>query len=173
MCKLESPKNDEMAALTVSMKNQSDIKYVTAIGKNVENEHDMVSSTLDIEMISKSRIHLWHHNMQQPPTIGINKCTFEPNISDSVVSLRNCSSILHTSSTNHTIYKTNTPSDSSKNLVRQTSTPMHQNVMIIKSPDSITCSCSVSSTSCQVSSIHSSNSSESDISPSTQAKEMK
>lgn len=96
--------------------------------------------------------------------------SFEKSISDSVISLRNYSTILHTS--NHPLYKTQSPDAMEKALVRQTSTPMHHNLMAVQSPESMehgqSCSsCTVSSsTSGQLSSINSS--SDSDTSSSTQ-----
>lgn len=97
---------------------------------------------------------------------AIQKSSFERSISDSVISLRNYSTILHTS--NHPLYKTQSPDAMDKNLVRQTSTPMHQNLMVVQSPDSIeqTCgSCLVSSTSGQMSCINSSSDSDTSINP--------
>lgn len=65
---------------------------------------------------------------------AVQKSSFEKSISDSVISLRNYSTILHTS--NHQLYKTQSPDGMEKPLVRQTSTPMHQNLVYGKSPDS-------------------------------------
>lgn len=95
----------------------------------------------------------------------VQKSSFERSISDSVISLRNYSTILHSS--NHPLYKTQSPDAMEKALVRQTSTPMHHNLMAIAnsnaSPDSnaesseqACSSCFVSSTSGQVSCINSS-----------------
>ncbi|XP_055306075.1 mitosis initiation protein fs(1)Ya isoform X2 [Sitodiplosis mosellana] len=64
---------------------------------------------------------------------AVQKSSFEKSISDSVISLRNYSTILHTS--NHPLYKTQSPDAMEKALVRQTSTPMHHNLMCAKSPD--------------------------------------
>lgn len=59
---------------------------------------------------------------------AVQKSSFERSICDnSVISLRNYSTILHTS--NHPLYKTQTPVVA-KALVRQTSTPMHHNLAI-------------------------------------------
>lgn len=93
----------------------------------------------------------------------VQKSTLERSISDSVVSLKNYSTILHNS--NNTLYKTQSPNSVAKTLERQTSTPMHQNLLVFKSPETNGCcaSCSISSSSSQISSIHSS--SESDTSP--------
>lgn len=127
-----------------------------------ENCH-FVSSTQNVETIStKTKIEMWQNNgideeLQREHSLG------SANISDSALSLKNFSSISHASG-NHTIYKGCSPPDTAKNVVRSTSTPMHYNGMKY-SPESIICMHSVSSTSCQVSSIHSSNSSESDSSP--------
>lgn len=71
---------------------------------------------------------------------AIQRSSFEKSISDSVVSLRNYSTILHTS--NHPLYKTQSPDGMEKVLVRQTSTPMHHNLMNGKSPDGNGQSCS-------------------------------
>lgn len=93
---------------------------------------------------------------------SVQKTSFEPNVSDSVLSLRNYSTILHSSS--HPLYKTQSPKSIEKMKIRQTSTPMHQNLVVVKSPDSNQCcsSCLVtSSSSSQASSIHS----DSDTSP--------
>lgn len=81
----------------------------------------------------------------------------------SVLSLKNYSTILHNS--NNTLYKTQSPNAVAMALERQTSTPMHDNLVVFKSPDSNGCSCSISisSGSSQMSSINSS--SESDTSP--------
>lgn len=79
----------------------------------------------------------------------------------SVLSLKNYSSILHNS--NNTLYKTHSPNSVAKSLERQTSTPMHDNLVVFKSPESNGCSCSISSGSSQMSSINSS--SGSDTSP--------
>lgn len=89
--------------------------------------------------------------------------TFEPNNCDSVLSIKNCSTILHNS--NHTMYKTQSPTAMQKALERQTSTPMHQNLYVFQSPETNGCcgSCLMTSNSSQMSSIHSS--SESDTSP--------
>lgn len=81
---------------------------------------------------------------------AIQKSSFERSISDSV-SLRNYSTILHTS--NHPLYKTQSPDAMEKALVRQTSTPMHHNLQTANSRDSIGQSCS----SCLVSSSSSGN----------------
>lgn len=89
------------------------------------------------------------------------KSSFEKSISESsVISLRNYSTILHTS--NHPLYKTQSPDAMEKALVRQTSTPMHHNLMVGQKPNtSGQCSsCSVSSTSGQMSSINSSSDSD-------------
>lgn len=75
----------------------------------------------------------------------------------SVLSLKNYSTILHNS--NNTLYKTHSPESVIKALKRQTSTPMHDNLVVLKSPEPTGCSCSISSGS----SINSS--SESDTSP--------
>lgn len=64
---------------------------------------------------------------------AVQKSSFEKSISDSLISLRNYSTILHTS--NHPLYKTQSPDVMEKVLVRQTSTPMHQNLIEIKSSD--------------------------------------
>lgn len=71
---------------------------------------------------------------------AMQKSSFEKSISDSVISLRNYSTILHTS--NHPLYKTQSPDSMAKALVRQTSTPMHNNLMGTKSPDDNGQSCS-------------------------------
>lgn len=97
---------------------------------------------------------------------AIQKSSFERSISDSVISLRNYSTILHTS--NHPLYKTQSPDAMEKILVRQTSTPMHHNLMVVQSPDSSeqTCSsCLVSSTSSQMACINSSSDSDTSINP--------
>lgn len=97
---------------------------------------------------------------------AVQKSSFEKSISDSLISLRNYSTILHTS--NHPLYKTQSPDAMEKALVRQTSTPMHQNLMTAHSPESIhgqSCSsCMVSSsTSGQLSSINSSSDSDTSV----------
>lgn len=153
--------------------DDSDVNYITASvnQSNAEQnrcDSNLVSSTLDIETnATKSTSQLCQPN-KVIAAAALVAPKYEPNISDSVISLRNCSTILHTSSNNHTIYRATSPSDTAAALVRKTSTPMHQNMMAIgggDSSESMMCSCSVSSTSCQVSSIHGSNSSESDTSP--------
>lgn len=96
---------------------------------------------------------------------AVQKSSFEKSISDSVISFRNCSTILHTS--NHPLYKTQSPDAIENVLVRQTSTPMHHNLLVSQSPNSngIACnSCLVSSTSMgQVSNTNTSSDSDSSI----------
>lgn len=92
---------------------------------------------------------------------AVQKSSFEKSISDSVISLRNYSTILHTS--NHPLYKTQSPDAMGKALVRQTSTPMHHNLVVAHSPESNGQSCSsclVTSTSGHLSSINSSSDSD-------------
>lgn len=92
---------------------------------------------------------------------SVQKSPFEPNVSDSVLSLRNYSTILHSSS--HPLYKTQSPKSIEKMKMRQTSTPMNQALVVVKSPDSNLCC----SSSCLVTSSSSSQSqtSDSDTSP--------
>lgn len=94
---------------------------------------------------------------------SVHKSFERSSIADSsVLSLKNYSTILHNS--NNTLYKTHSSPDSvAKALERQTSTPMHDNLIVFKSPEPNGCSCSISSGSSQLSSITSS--SESDTSP--------
>lgn len=66
---------------------------------------------------------------------AVQKSSFERSYSDSVLSLRNYSTILHTS--NHSLYKTQSPDIMEKALVRQTSTPMHHNLAIADTPPSL------------------------------------
>lgn len=63
---------------------------------------------------------------------AVQKSSFERSISDSVVSLRNYSTILHTS--NNLLYKTQSPNVLAKAVARQTSTPMHPNLAIADTP---------------------------------------
>lgn len=105
---------------------------------------------------------------------AIQKSSFERSISDSVISLRNYSTILHTS--NHPLYKTQSPDAMEMALVRQTSTPMHHNLMVVQSPDDNGQSCSsclVTSTSGQVSNINSSSDSDTSTSPVVMPNEMR
>lgn len=143
--------------------NESDVNYITAMNNPLDieqNRTNLVSSTLNVEINStKSKIQLSEQNQ-----VAV-AAKYEPNTSDSVISLRNCSTILHTSSYHHTIYRATSPTDTADAIVRKTSTPMHQNMVISDTNTSMMCTSSVSSTSCQVSSIHGSNSSESDTSP--------
>lgn len=91
---------------------------------------------------------------------AIQKSFFEQSISDSVASLRNYSTILQTS--NHPLYKTQSPDAMEKVLVRQTSTPMHHNLVENNSSGSSRESCSsciASSASAYISSINNSNNS--------------
>lgn len=95
---------------------------------------------------------------------AVQKSSFERSISDSVISLRNYSTILHTS--NHPLYKTQSPDAMEKALVRQTSTPMQHNLMAMNSTDSIEhpcSSCLVSSTSGHMSNIDTSSDCETSI----------
>lgn len=146
-----------------------------SITNNKENEQQNFDQNSDKTNLVSSTHHNDGESTKSRNHLHCNtvKCNDHMNNSDSALSLRNCSSILQTSCMNHTIYKEQSPIESAKNLVRQTSTPMHHNVMQITSPDSMSCSHSVSSTSCQVSSIHSSISSESDSSPTSQSTQMK
>lgn len=107
---------------------------------------------------------------------AVQKSSFEKSISDSLISLRNYSTILHTS--NHPLYKTQSPDAMEKALVRQTSTPMHQNLMTVQSPESMhgqSCSsCMVSSsTSGQLSSINSSSDSDTSVHQVTKPNEIR
>lgn len=148
--------------------DESDVNYITATANQSEVEKicsESVSSTLDIET---NAANAEGPDCQPDKVVASAATKYEPNISDSVISLRNCSTILHTSSNNHTIYRASSPSETAAALVRKTSTPMHQNMIVSEGGDrseSMMCSCSVSSTSCHVSSIHGSHSSESDTSP--------
>lgn len=162
-----------MTSFYGSNKNLSDVNYVTASG-NLDTDTERLNGNncglLALAGDTTSKCHLWHHKSSThlyKSSVSI-KNSSESMTSDSVLSLRNCSSILHASSTNHTIYKSNSPNDATKNIVRQTSTPMHQNMKIVRTPDSITCSCSTSSSVCHMSSINGDNSSESDTSPGVQ-----
>lgn len=93
---------------------------------------------------------------------AVQKSSFEKSISDSVISLRNYSTILHTS--NHPLYKTQSPDAMEKALVRQTSTPMHQNLLGAKLSDDNGQSCS----SCLTSSLaYSSSDSDNSTNPTT------
>lgn len=93
---------------------------------------------------------------------AIQKSSFERSISDSLASLRNYSTILQTS--NHPLYKTQSPDAMEKALVRQTSTPMHQNLVGNNSPGSSGQTCSsclpTYQTSAYISSINSSSDSD-------------
>lgn len=101
---------------------------------------------------------------------AVQKSSFERSISDSVLSLRNYSTILHTS--NHPLCKTQSPNVMGKALVRQTSTPMHHNLAIADTPPSHVngspCSECLATSSGQMSCINSS--SDSDTSVNTVAK---
>lgn len=174
-CRLEILENDlknlKMTSFYGSNKNLSDVNYVTASG-NLDSDTEKLSDNNQSSAPAgepATKCHLWHHKSTHLYKSSVSiKNSSESMISDSVLSLRNCSSILHASSTNHTIYKSNSPNDATENIVRQTSTPMHQNMKIVRTPDSITCSCSASSSVCHMSSINGDNSSESDTSPGLQ-----
>lgn len=126
----EETKNDVPLTVTV---NENKEVIVPSTGTNVTEA--MKNSTFQISKSSSD------------------KC-LTPNIGDSVSSIRNVSSI--DGSSNQILQKTASPN---KNLVRQTSTPMHRIVYTVKknSFDSMT-------SSCQMSSIEQSNS-DSDVSP--------
>lgn len=105
---------------------------------------------------------------------AIQKSSFERSISDSVISLRNYSTILHSS--NHPLYKTQSPDAFEKALVRQTSTPMHHNLMVVQSSDENgqSCnSCLISSTSSQRSHINSSSDSDTSSNPGVLSNEIR
>lgn len=130
--------------------NSSNIGYVTAVDDGTLSKILDLMPMADNDNGSAGRSH-------QLPTADISaKLLMNPSFSDSVFSIRNCSSILQCSA-NRTAYSSQSESDAAKVLVRQTSTPMIKNVVIIRSP-----SRDISS-SCQMSSIHSNNS-ESDVS---------
>lgn len=164
-CNLEQPieklsLSDEIASLE-SIKenlsiNTSNINYITAVddGNSDLNKLSDVIPFIEVENIHVSRMQLWQKH-SSTSTVKLNS---DPNFSDSVYSIRNFSTILQTSNSNHTIYRSHSPTETAKNLVRQTSTPMIKN-LVIKSPDSL-----MTSSSSQMSSIHSSV--DSDISPS-------
>lgn len=152
----------EISTLTSSTKNASGLNFITA-NDNGDTDHDS-ASTIDAD------VHLKPASLWKKQSSGGTKSIFDPNISDSVLSIRNYSSILHTSSNNHTIFKLTSPREAANNLVRQTSTPMQHNIIVITSPDSLITSVS---SSLHVSSINSSNSSESDISPGPSARNLK
>lgn len=139
MCNLESPNRTRMME-KFSHINESDINYITA--KDIEPNHGdfVTSSTIDID---KKASHTNGAAMKHE--------------ADSVISFRNCSTILHASSVNHTIYRETSPSsEAAVALVRKTSTPMHQNMMAggVAAGNSESMMCSSSSASCHVSSIH-------------------
>lgn len=162
VCELETPATGGMIKL--SYRSAENVISPHADESDCKEDGDYVSSTLNVETIStQTKVQMWQRKATEangPKEYG----SATANASDSVLSLKNCSSILHASGASHTIYKSCSPNELAKNIVRQTSTPMHHNVKM-QSPDSMMCLHSVSSTSCQVSSIHSSNSSESDSSP--------
>ncbi|XP_031623405.1 mitosis initiation protein fs(1)Ya isoform X4 [Contarinia nasturtii] len=107
---------------------------------------------------------------------AVQKSSFERSISDSV-SLRNYSTILHTS--NHPLYKTQSPDAMEKALVRQTSTPMHQNLLHANSHDTVGQSCSSclvsssSSSSGHISNVNSSSDSDTSTNPLTNSDDNK
>lgn len=154
-----------MSNVSESDQNLSD-NYVTANNGNLNNDSVKLNNkSIPSTDVASHKMYL----SQYKSTISMINM-LEPNTSDSVLSLRNYSSILHTSLANHTIYKSNSPNDLAKNIARQTSTPMQQNAKIVETPDSVTYSCSASSSLVShVSSICRSNSSESDTSPGTQS----
>lgn len=127
--------------------NESHVK----VTKNV-----CITSTIQVDNLSKTDMQLWQNkSMGRLSNVsGIEVSIIESSIS----SLRNCSSILHASTSS--LYKTS-PAEANRRLLRQTSTPMHQNVMIINTSDSFISSASSMS---QMSSIHNSVESESDLS---------
>ncbi|XP_031623403.1 mitosis initiation protein fs(1)Ya isoform X2 [Contarinia nasturtii] len=110
------------------------------------------------------------------PKESVQKSSFERSISDSV-SLRNYSTILHTS--NHPLYKTQSPDAMEKALVRQTSTPMHQNLLHANSHDTVGQSCSSclvsssSSSSGHISNVNSSSDSDTSTNPLTNSDDNK
>lgn len=121
----------------------------TSNAKNVENEKQ--SSVCDKESSTAGYV---------TANCLMRKSAGEYSISDSILSLKNYSAILHSS--NVTFCKQQSPNSMAKALERQTSTPMQQQLYVFKSPEdpsSNACSrsCSTSSGhSSQLSSIHSS-----------------
>lgn len=125
--------------------NSSNIGYVTAV------DDGTLGKILDLVPMGDSENGPAGRSHHQPSADISAKLLLNPSFSDSVFSIRNCSSILQCSA-NRTAYSSQSQSEAAKVLVRQTSTPMIKNVVIIRSP-----SRDISS-SCQMSSIHSNNS---------------
>lgn len=115
--------------------NSTGCEYVTAIddGNGLLNKLTELGS-------EHSKSFLWQRQHSSTKT--------NPNLSDTVFSIRNCSSILQ-NSTNQSNRRSISPGEKGgKGLVRQTSTPMIKNAVIVQSPDSLTSS-SIHSNSCE------------------------
>lgn len=143
VCDLQSSKNDSVGSNQSdenNTKNLTDNNYITANGQLTQSADEQRSPN----SICSSN-----------GTIKSNSSS-ERSISDSILSLRNYSTILHSS--NHQLYKTQSPCVLAKDLLRQTSTPMQQNIVVIKTPESNECchSYSISTSTGQVSIFHSS-----------------
>lgn len=124
---IESPKENSSA-------DASNINYVTAIDGVCDGIGKLSSGSVvnEIENAQSSD----SQSLKQVTTAPV-KTNLDPNFSDSVYSIRNFSSILHASGNNHTIYRSQSPTESANRLVRQTSTPMLRPEAISTSPVSI------------------------------------
>lgn len=128
--------------------NSSNIGYVTAVDGN-----GSLGKILDLLPMNDTENGPDGRSHQHQSVDNSAKLLMNPNFSDSVFSLRNCSSILQCSAnSNRTAYGLQIQSELGKGLVRQTSTPMFKNVAMIRSPSRD------NSSSTQMSSIDSNNS---------------
>lgn len=151
-CKLEPPQRTKIENFPHA--DESDANYIAAPVNRLDVEQSRHSETNTTKNTSKVPF------CNKVTITTSSKC--EPNISDSVISLRNYSTILHTS--NHSLYPATSLSEEATALVRKTSTPMHQNILLHGSGDSHESMMPISSTACHELSIYGLNSGESDTS---------